>query len=309
MTNTVVPPGRADAAVLRIKGTERGIATAIDCNSRFCYLDPYLGAMHAVAEACRNVSCTGATPLAITNCLNFGNPEKPAGYFQLDRAVQGIADGCSALGVPVVSGNVSLYNETAASPIFPTPTIGVVGLLEDVTRHATMVWQNGQLVYLVGAFRPHLGGSEYLDLQHGQTAGSPPTLDAGQEQAVQYFVRQVIVSGLIKTAHDVSLGGLAVALAEMATVSECGATIDFAGIPIESDRVDIRWFGEAASTIIIACDPGSESDIQTRAQNSGISAFRIGTTGGTVLSIDGCNPIPLASIVHAYEQGFQVSGS
>ncbi len=131
-TNTVVAPGVGDAAVLRIKGSQRGIASAIDCNPRYCYLDPYLGAMHAVAESSRNVSCSGATPRGATNCLNFGNPQKPAGYFQLDRAVSGLADACRALDVPMVGGNVSLYNETAAAPIKPNPTVGVVGVFDDV---------------------------------------------------------------------------------------------------------------------------------------------------------------------------------
>jgi phosphoribosylformylglycinamidine synthase len=208
LTNTVVPPGRGDAAVFRVKGHQMGLAAAIDCNSRYCYLDPYLGAMHAVAEACRNVACAGGRPLAITNCLNFGNPEKPAGYYQLERAVQAIADACNALGVPVVSGNVSLYNETADVPIFPTPTIGAVGLLDDVTQHATMVWSAGQTLLLLGELERSLGGSEYLAMRHGITAGHPPALDLDRELALQRLVIKLIAGGVIDTAHDVSAGGL-----------------------------------------------------------------------------------------------------
>jgi phosphoribosylformylglycinamidine synthase len=176
LTNTVVPPGEADAAVLRIKGTDRAIAAAIDCNSRYCYLDSELGGRHAVAEATRNVSCVGARPLAITNCLNFGSPEKPAGYYQLDRAVAGMAAACDALGVPVVSGNVSLYNETAAAPVMPTPTVGAVGVIDDSDRHATMRWRAGDVVILVGGQSPTIGATEYLATCRGLTAGRPPAL-------------------------------------------------------------------------------------------------------------------------------------
>jgi phosphoribosylformylglycinamidine synthase len=306
LTNTVVAPGRADAAVIRIKGGETGIATAIDCNSRFCYLDPYLGAMHAVAEACRNVSCTGATPLAITNCLNFGNPEKPAGYFQLDRAVQGIADACTALGVPVVSGNVSLYNETAAAPIFPTPTIGVVGLLRDVARHATMAWEPEQSIFLAGEFRPELGGSEYLNFQHGMAAGNPPRLDLDGELAVQELVRTAIDTGLIKTAHDISLGGITVALAKMAVVSGIGATILLPQSENTQSRLDAQWFGESASAVIVACDSVNTGNLTKLAKRLKVQISTIGKSGGDALVIDGCIPMPMASIVHAYEHAFQV---
>ncbi len=302
LTNTVVAPGKGDAAVLRIKGQQSGIAAAIDCNSRYCYLDPHLGARHAVAEACRNLSCSGATPLAITNCLNFGNPERPAGYFQLERAVQGMADACRALDVPVISGNVSLYNETAASPVFPTPTIGAVGLLDDVSRHATMAWEAGQSIFLLGDWAPILGGSEFLAYSRNATAGSPPPLDFEREVAVQTLVRQLISKRLCRTAHDVALGGIAVALAKMAIVSNCGATVS---IPSTiSERIDERWFGEAASAILIAIDDVNLAELQSLAAALRVPLTRIGRTGEHGLIIDNGRPIPLSALNVAFEHGF-----
>ncbi|MGE3799040.1 MAG: phosphoribosylformylglycinamidine synthase subunit PurL, partial [Thermomicrobiales bacterium] len=302
LTNTVVAPGMADAAVLRIKGLRSGIATAIDCNSRYCYLDPNLGARHAVAEACRNVSCTGGRPLAITNCLNFGNPERPAGYYQLDQAVQGMADACRALGVPVVSGNVSLYNETALSPVFPTPTVGAVGLLDDVTRHATMAWREGQILFLLGSWSPGLGAGEFLAYWHNLTAGRPPALDLDQELAVQQLVRRLIADGICRTAHDVALGGLAVAVAKMAIVSGIGAVVDLPESP--GGRVDEQWFGEGASTIVVAADPEAESDIHSIASAFGVNVTRLGQTGESGLVFNGGKAIPLSALSVSFEHGF-----
>ncbi|HET9661684.1 MAG TPA: phosphoribosylformylglycinamidine synthase subunit PurL [Thermomicrobiales bacterium] len=284
-TNTVVPPGVGDAAVLRIKGSRRGIASAIDCNPRYCYLDPYLGALHAVAEASRNVSCSGATPRGATNCLNFGNPQKPAGYYQLDRAVSGLADACRALDVPMVGGNVSLYNETASAPIKPNPAVGIVGVFDDVTRHATMQWSAGQELYLLGAAEPTLGGSEYLSNRLGEVSGNPPGLDLSAEARVQRATRKLIEDGLVATAHDVSLGGIAVALAKMAVVSNCGATIDKAGILQRSSRADEAWFGETASEIIVAIDPSSIDRLIKVMQESDVPYTRIGTAGGAMLTL------------------------
>ncbi|CAN5843884.1 phosphoribosylformylglycinamidine synthase subunit PurL [soil metagenome] len=305
LTNTVVPPGAADAAVIRIKGGTLGIAAAIDCNSRYCFLDPYLGAMHAVAEACRNVSSTGATPLAITNCLNFGNPEKPAGYFQLDRAVQGIAEACTALDVPVVSGNVSLYNETAAAPVFPTPTIGALGLFPDVSCHATMAWRPSQSIYLLGASQPERGGSEFVNVRHGVTAGTPPPLDLDNELALQTLVRTLIEDRLIETAHDCSLGGIAVTIAEMAISSGAGASVTLPASGRNGSRTDARWFGESPSTIVIACDASIEPDVFEHAWQLDVPVVKLGTSGGAELVIDGCDPMPMASIIQAFEHGFQ----
>ncbi len=173
LTNTVMGPGKADAAVLRIKGAEQGIAISMDCNSRYCFLDPFVGAQHAIAEATRNVSCVGGRPLGMTNCLNFGNPERSPANWQLSEAVAGMADACRKLGVPIVSGNVSLYNETEGNPVYPTPMVGCVGVIDDVNSAVGIGWNNGDDIYLLGQSAPDLGGSEYLATIHGKVAGSP----------------------------------------------------------------------------------------------------------------------------------------
>src|SRR5690606_34699126 len=230
MTNSVVLPGQADAAVLRVKGTSLGVAATVDCNSRYVYLDPYLGAAHAVAEAARNIACVGATPLGVTDNLNFGNPTVPAVYYQLERAVDGISAACLALGTPVTGGNVSLYNQfrqgDGHQAIHPTPTIGMVGVIEDVARRATQAFKrDGDVVVLLGAGAPTLGASEYLYRVHGLEAGSPPVLDLAAEAAVQRAVRELVATGLCDTAHDVAVGGLAVAVAEMALAGDRGASL------------------------------------------------------------------------------------
>jgi phosphoribosylformylglycinamidine synthase II len=302
-TNTVVPPGEADAAVLRIKGSDRGIATAIDCNSRYCWLDPKLGAMLGVAEATRNISCSGATPLAITNCLNFGNPEKPSGYYQLARAIEGMAEACEALAAPVVSGNVSLYNETTESAVMPTPTIGVVGVLENVRKHATMRWKSDQVVLLLGENEPTLGGSEFLATVHGLTAGTLPQLNFNQERALQAVVRELIASGLVKTAHDCSLGGVAVALAEMAIISDTGVTINDDFARTSDGRMDAWWFGETASRVIVVCDDENADLIVQRCNDSVplVQARVLGGTGGHVIRLGSKTSVSLERAIDQYE--------
>jgi phosphoribosylformylglycinamidine synthase subunit PurL len=302
-TNTVVPPGEADAAVLRIKGSDRGIATAIDCNSRYCWLDPKLGTMLGVAEATRNISCSGATPLAITNCLNFGNPEKPSGYYQLARAIEGMAEACEALAAPVVSGNVSLYNETTESAVMPTPTIGVVGVLENVRKHATMRWKSDQVVLLLGENEPTLGGSEFLATVHGLTAGTLPQLNFNQERALQAVVRELIASGLVKTAHDCSLGGVAVALAEMAIISDTGVTINDDFARTSDGRMDAWWFGETASRVIVVCDDENADLIVQRCNDSVplVQARVLGGTGGHVIRLGSKTSVSLERAIDQYE--------
>ena len=301
LTNTVVPPGAADAAGLRIKGTQRGIAVAIDCNSRYCYLDPELGAMHAVAEATRNVACVGGRPLAITNCLNFGNPEKPAGAYQLERAVTGMASACRALGIPVVSGNVSLYNETGEVAVMPTPMVGAVGVLDDVRRHVTQRWQSGQVVYLLGDGAPSLGGSEYLAVVHGLTAGRPPALDLDAERSLQETVRRGIEEGVIAAAHDCSAGGLAVMLAEMAIASGIGFVLLEEGEPAESGRLDVAWFGEAGSRIVVACAAENAGRLESLCAEAGIACRRLGRADGETIDLRRFGSVTVADARDAYE--------
>ena len=249
--NTIVAPG-SDAAVLRIKGTNKAVALSVDCNSRYCSLDPYVGAMIAVVEGARNVVCAGATPLGITDCLNFGNPEKPAIMWQFAESIQGIHDACVAIGVPVVSGNVSFYNETDGRASPPTPTIAMVGLLDEIERYTTQWFKaEGDVIVLLGRTREELGGSEYLTLTRGVVRGAPPWIDLAVEKQVQNVCMQAIVEGLVRSAHDVSDGGLAVALAECcvsAPEQRRGAMIELQG----DIRPDALLFGESQSRIIVS---------------------------------------------------------
>ncbi|MEM9541418.1 MAG: phosphoribosylformylglycinamidine synthase subunit PurL [Cyanobacteria bacterium P01_E01_bin.42] len=272
--NTLILPGAADAAVVRLRSTippapfnkgggdsqgdRKGVAVTTDCNSRYVYLHPYEGAKAAVAEAARNLSCVGAEPIAITDNLNFGSPEKPVGYWQLALACQGIAEACKELETPVTGGNVSLYNETLDSEgkpqaIYPTPVIGMVGLVPDITRTCGQGWQNkGDRIYLLGMGSPvTLGGSEYLAAIHGAIAGHPPKIDFERERQVQAACRHGIREGWINAAHDCSEGGLAVALAECCISGNRGAEII-----LNTSQNDRRWdeilFGEGGNLILVA---------------------------------------------------------
>lgn len=305
LTNTLVGPGNADAAVLRIKGTDRGIAMAIDCNPRFCWLDPCEGARLAVAEATRNVSVSGATPLGLTNCLNFGNPDKPGGAWQLERAVVGMASASQELGVPVVSGNVSLYNETSAAPIMPSPAVGCVGVLDDVDRHATMMWTAGDIVLLLDGQSPALGGTEYLATIQGQVIGRPAPLDTGVERAVQRVVRFLVTSGSIRTAHDCGLGGLAVSLAKMAIASRTGVAVDEHVGPGADDRQDEFWFGEGPSRVVIAAPPDKITAVEQLAADHHVPIRRIGVAGGDDLVLHGTTALSVTDLGTAFESALE----
>ncbi len=271
--NTVMLPGGADAAVVRLRPVEEGIsnpksavAATVDCNSRYVYLNPYEGAKAVVAEAARNLSCVGAEPLAVTDNLNFGSPEKPIGYWQLASACQGIAEACRIMETPVTGGNVSLYNETldatgTPQPIYPTPVIGMVGLIPDMTRICTQAWQaEGDLIYLLGLpltdSTPHLGlgGSEYLASIHGVVAGKPPVVDFDLERRVQAATREGIRQGWVRSAHECAVGGIAVALAESCIAGELGAQINLGLTDVER-RWDEVLFGESASRILVSVKP------------------------------------------------------
>ena len=281
--NTVILPGGADAAVVRVRSVEgemgktsnpqRGVAATVDCNSRYVYLDPYEGAKAVVAEAARNLSCVGAEPLAVTDNLNFGSPEKPIGYWQLASACQGIAEGCRQMGTPVTGGNVSLYNETLDAtgkpePIYPTPVIGMVGLISDLTQVCGQSWQaEGDLIYLLGLpiteSTPHLslGGSEYLAAIHGTVAGKPPLVDFGLERCIQELTRQGIRRGWVRSAHDCAEGGLIVALAEACIAGQLGAQIN---LGLTQEPLERRWdeilFGESASRILVSVSPEQQGN-------------------------------------------------
>ncbi|MBA2247300.1 MAG: phosphoribosylformylglycinamidine synthase II, partial [Chloroflexia bacterium] len=301
-TNTVLGPGRGDAAVIRIKGTRSAIAATMDCNSRYCFLDPYHGARLAVAEATRNVSCVGGKPLGLTNCLNFGNPERPPGNWQLREAVRGMGDAARALGVPIVSGNVSLYNESNGVPIQPTPMIGCAGVLDDVMAATAIQWNEGDFVVLLGGGVPSLGGSDYLEIMHGQVAGSLPALDLERERNVQELIRHLGGRGEFSGVHDVSNGGLAIALAELAMASGLGATID---VQPGGGRLDVGWFGESASRVVVAVPPTRLAAVEASAGDKGIDAVMLGRVGGDRLILGDAAPVPVEALVTASGQAFR----
>ncbi len=277
-TQTVYLPG-GDAAVLRVRGTQnRGIALKIDGNGRYTWLDPWLGGLHAVAECARNISCTGARPVAATDCLNFGNPEKPEIFWQFQQAVDGIATACEVLGTPVISGNVSFYNETPEGAVFPTPTIGIVGVLEDVDRHCKAAFQlPGDAIVLLkpqGWSDPQqgLGGSEYLAVIHDVESGRCPALDIEAEARLQTCVRTAIAEGLLHSAHDCSDGGLAVCIVESALAGNRGACVDIA----TDERPDAALFGETASRIVVTLAADQLKALQEIAERFQCDAMHIG---------------------------------
>ena len=278
-TNTVVTPG-SDAAVLRIRGLKQGLAVCTDGPGRAVELDPYVGAARAVAEAARNVACTGARPVAVTDCLNFANPERAPIYFQLSESIRGMADACRAFGTPVVSGNASLYNESEDGPVTPTPVVGMLGIISDVTNAVRMAFQDeGDEIWLLGGPLEQdpssLGASEYLSVLHGKSAG-PVEIDLEAEAALIDVLVEAAEGGLLKSAHDCSDGGLAVAIAESAVAGEIGVriTAGFGG------RVDAALFGEAGARAIVSVERAAGSQLAEIAAKHGLAAAGIGSIGG-----------------------------
>jgi phosphoribosylformylglycinamidine synthase II len=288
-TNTISLPGLG-SGVVRIKGTSRALAMSVDGNGRYCYLDPRRGAMLAVAEAARNVACAGARPLGATNCLNFGNPERPAIMWQLARAVEGIGEACRALGVPITGGNVSLYNETDGRAIYPTPVIGVVGLLEQADHVLERRFQGpGDLVILLGQGHGELGGSEYLKIVAGLVRGVPPALDLQAERALQDLLVRLAGDRLVRSAHDCSDGGIAVALAECCFgTAGVGAEASIDAVNVSRDphvNDAAALFGESASRIVVSATPDDVTEVLRRAAAAQVPARVIGETGGNRLRI------------------------
>ena len=288
-TNTIAAAGMS-AGVVRVKGTPRALAISTDGNGRYCYLNPRRGAMLAVAEAARNVACAGAVPIGATNCLNFGNPERPEIMWQLVEAIEGIADACRALDVPITGGNVSLYNETDGRAIYPTPIIGVVGLMEDASRVLTRAFRgDGDAVVLLGEDRGELGGSEYLKTVHGIVRGDAPALDLAREAALIRLVTGSAAAGLLRSAHDCSDGGIAVALAE--------CCFDTGGRGVTATLADeVELFSESASRIVVSVEASKERELLASAAAAGVPARRIGTTGGTriALAVNGTSVVDVA---------------
>jgi phosphoribosylformylglycinamidine synthase II len=302
-SDTVVRPG-ADAAVMRIKGTKLGFAVTADVSGRHCYLDPRGGGAAAVAEAYRNLSCVGAEPVALTDCLNFGSPEKPDGYYGLSECVDGMAEACKVLGTPVVSGNVSLYNETERGAIYPTPTVGMVGVFEDVSRHATPGFKReGDVVVSMGSHRISLAGSEYLEVVHGQVAGRPSVPNLVEEKEYADEMRRLIAEGIVDTVHDASGGGFLVALAEMALSGGIGIKINewlVETMRSNGHRMDTNLFGETGGSFIFAVPQERWEELQNRIGD--VPWDEIGRVGGDVLRMPGVVDVKLSELRRAYER-------
>ena len=278
MTNTVIPPGGGEAALLRIKGTNKGMALTIDGNSRLVYLDPYRGGLAAVCEAARNIACVGAKPLAFTNCLNFGNPEKPDIYWQLKQAITGMAEAAAYLETPVVSGNVSLYNESAAGAVLPTPTVGMVGIIADVSKGVTRSFkQRGDLIILLGGFRDELGGSEYIKTYHGLETGAVPPVNLEAEKGLIELLQEGAGKGLFQSCTDISLGGLAIVLAKSAIISGMGFDLS---LPDLEKPMEALLFSEAPGRVVVSLNPANRKQVEQAAQKYGIFMDVLGYTGG-----------------------------
>ncbi|HTL70071.1 MAG TPA: phosphoribosylformylglycinamidine synthase subunit PurL [Candidatus Eisenbacteria bacterium] len=303
-TNTTVLPG-SDASVIRVKGTKKSIAISVDCNSTYCYLDPYEGGKIAVAESARNVACSGAAPLSVTNCLNFGNPHNPEIFWQLKRCIEGMRDACLAFDTPVSGGNVSLYNQNPRGAIDPTPTIGMVGLIEGRAPVTSHFKKAGDVIFLLGENRDELGGSEYLKTLFGVKAGRVPRLDLAAAKTLVDLLLALASKGLLASAHDCAEGGLAVALAE-SCISERGREIG-AQVSLTAGRLspEALLFGESQSRVVVSTDPK-----HTQAAREVIESFRypyqeIGTVGGSQLSVDGLLRIPNKVLTHTWRDSIR----
>lgn len=304
-TDTVFLPGRHDAALVRIKGTKRALAASSDCNGLYCYLDPYEGAKIAVAEATRNVVCAGGEPLGVTDCLNFGNPMKPEVYWTFHQAINGISDACKAFGVPVTGGNVSFYNESPAGAIYPTPTIGVVGILPDVSTATPSNFQKeGDFIYLLGETFNEIGGSQYLLEIHGKRAGLTPRLDLKKEANLHKALLKANKERVMSSAHDLSDGGLAVAAAE-ACLREpgkfIGAEITNLGVIWEnSARTDAALFGESQSRVLVSVSKENAAKLEKILGEFSVPFAQIGKVGGQRLKITDKIDMAVTDIEKAY---------
>jgi len=296
--NSVVLPGEGDAAVLRIQETTKAYTLVTDGNGRYCYVNPLVGGVIAVAEAARNTACMGARPMAITNCLNFGNPERNDVMYQMHRCIEGMSQACRKLKTPVVSGNVSLYNETRGVAIFPTPVVGMVGLIKDVKRHCTAGFKSeGDVVFLLGDFGDDraLGSSEYLELIHGVVRGTQ-TIDLRTEKNLHDLLIKAIDRGLLRSAHDCSDGGLAVTLAESCIIGGIG----FKGDLPAHGRLDTMIFGEAQSRAVVSVSPGKVRRLEEMAFKHRVPVTRLGIVGGGRFVLRGLTDLPVNDLEQAW---------
>lgn len=298
-TNTAVGPG-SDAAVLRLRKSEKALAMATDCNGRYCYLNPRRGAQIAVCESARNVVCSGGLPVAITNCLNFGNPYKPEMYYMFAEAVAGMGEACKVLETPVTGGNVSFYNEDPERAVYPTPTIGMLGIIESVDHITTQNFKaEGDIIMLAGKTKAELGGSEYLKAVHGLATGDAPSLDLEFERGLQQFILAAIKQGLVKSAHDTAEGGLAVALAECCfgdRENQIGARVNLA----DDLRKDVLYFGESQSRVILSVEPAKRPELEKLARAYNIPLAKIGLVAGDALIINEDINLPVAEMADLF---------
>lgn len=303
--NTITLPG-SDAGVVRVRGTKKALAMSLDCNSRYCYLDPFEGAKIAVAECARNLASSGASPLALTDCLNFGDPSRPEVMWQFVRAVEGIKEACKALNTPVISGNVSLYNETSGVAVHPTPTIGMVGLIEDAEKTVTQSFKNkgkeADIIILLGNTYDELGGSEYIKVIHDLEVGAPPKLDFDLEVPLHDTLRELIGAGLINSSHDLSEGGLAVALAESCFSGDstvgCEVNIDIEGFGFRADSV---LFGESQSRAIVSLSPDKLKAVEEVVKKNNVLFTVIGKVGGENIKINDIINLPIRELYKEWQ--------
>lgn len=300
-TNTMTTNGPSDAALVRVKGTNKALAVTTDCNSAYVFADPYKGAMIAVSEAARNIVCSGGQPVAITNCLNFGNPYNPEVYYQFVYALKGMGDACRRFDTPVTGGNVSFYNHTVlegkAEPVYPTPTIGMLGVLDDVADKMTLSFKEaGDLIYLVGKTQADIASSEYLRTVHGVTHSPAPYFELEEEVAVQQAVSGLIKGRLIQSAHDVSEGGLFVTLMEAAMPQNLGFSVTTEG----GIRKDAALFGESQSRVVVSIKPEQQADFEAFMASTGVAFSALGQVAAEGLSIDGTDFGQLADWAHTY---------
>lgn len=302
-TDTVFYPGH-DAALIRVKGTNKGIAVSTDCNSLYVYLDPFRGGTIAVAEAARNVACTGARPIGMTNCLNYGNPMKPEIFWQFHQSVLGLIESCKTLEIPVTGGNVSFYNESPKGAVFPTPTISIVGLLDNIENRVPSFFQNeGDLVFVVGETKNEIGASHYLMVEHGLQKGLPPELDLKREKNLQQFLIAAAEQKQVSSAHDTSEGGLAVALAECCIKSSQGFGVVVDGLELirhSALREDALYFGESQSRVVISVHPNNKESVIKLAMKYDLPILPLGKVSGKELVMDKLQ-IPVEKMKHVFE--------
>jgi len=287
-----------NSGLLRIDDDSHlGIALATDGNGRYCRLDPYAGTKLALSEAYRNVAVTGARPTAVTNCLNFGSPEDPAVMWQLAESVRGLADGCKELGIPVTGGNVSLYNQTGATNIHPTPVIGVLGIHADVRRRLAAGFQtDGASVVLLGTTREDFGGSAWAHVQHNHLGGRPPTPDLASERALATLLAEAAAAGVLASAHDLSDGGLAIALAESCLRGSRGCRVSLTGDPFA------ELFSESPARAVVSVNPGREAEFEALCAKNEVPSSVLGAIGGEVLAVEGWFDVPIAELRSVWER-------